>query len=63
LKPTSPQKAAGMRIEPPPSPPSASGPAPAATATAAPPDDPPGVRDTSHGLCVRPLSGDSVMPK
>ena len=52
LKPTTPQKAAGMRIEPPPSPPRASGPAPAATATAAPPEEPPGVLEGSCGLWV-----------
>ena len=40
-----PQQAAGRRMEPPPSVPSASGPWPVATAAAAPPDEPPAVRD------------------
>jgi hypothetical protein len=30
---------------------------PADSAAAAPPDDPPGVRDTSHGLFVTPKIG------
>ena len=42
LSPTSPQQAAGMRIEPPPSLPCAIGTMPAATAAAAPPEEPPG---------------------
>ena len=52
LSPTRPQQAAGMRIEPSPSLPCAIGTSPAATAAADPPDDPPGVRSTSHGLRV-----------
>ena len=52
LSPTSPQQAAGMRIEPPPSLPCASGTIPAATAAAEPPEEPPGVRSRSHGLRV-----------
>ena len=55
-----PQHAAGRRIEPPPSVPSASGPWPVATAAAAPPDEPPAVRARSHGLRVAPKSGLSV---
>src|SRR5260221_693047 len=51
-----------MRIEPPPSPPSAIGPIPQATATTAPPLDPPGVFVLSHGLRVIPVSGESVTP-
>src|SRR5450432_1087607 len=51
-----------MRIEPPPSPPSAIGPIPQATATTAPPLDPPGVLVGSHGLRVMPVSGESVTP-
>ncbi len=43
--PTSPQQAAGIRIEPPPSDAPAAGTRPAATAAAEPPDEPPGVRD------------------
>ena len=41
LKPTVPQKAAGMRTEPPPSVPCASAAMPSATAAALPPEDPP----------------------
>ncbi len=52
--PVTPQKAAGWRIEPPVSLPSASAQKPAATAAAEPPEDPPGTRVTSHGLCVGP---------
>ena len=47
-------------MEPPPSVPSASGPCPVATAAAAPPDEPPAVRERSHGLRVTPKSGLSV---
>ena len=57
-----PQQAAGMRIEPAPSVPSAMGPMPDATAAAAPPLDPPVVRDVSHGLRVVPKLGPSVRP-
>ena len=49
-----------MRTEPPPSEPCASGSTPAATAAAAPPDEPPGVREVSHGLRHAPFSSDSV---
>ena len=48
--PTSPQKPAGMRVEPPPSDAVAAGRSPAATAAADPPLDPPGVRSVFHGL-------------
>jgi hypothetical protein len=41
LSPKSPQHEAGMRIEPPPSPPWATGTIPAATAAAEPPLEPP----------------------
>src|SRR4051812_38660981 len=51
-----------MRIEPPPSPPVANGTTPAATSAAEPPLDPPGVRETSHGLRVMPVSGPCVIP-
>src|SRR6266852_9203337 len=61
LIPKSPQHDAGMRIEPPPSLPWASGARPAATAAAAPPLEPPGVRDVSHGLRQSPFSSDSVI--
>ena len=43
-------------MEPPPSPPVAIGTRPPATVAALPPDDPPGVRPSCHGLCVAPLS-------
>ena len=52
FKPTTPQQAAGCRIEPPVSVPNAPGHWPEATAAAEPPDDPPGVRVRSHGLRV-----------
>ena len=55
-----PVKAAGTRIEPPPSVPRWRTPAPIDAATAAPPDEPPGVRSGSQGLRVMPLSGPSV---
>ena len=54
LSPKSPQQAAGIRIEPPPSPPMPTGTMPVATATAVPPLEPPGVRRRSHGLRVMP---------
>ncbi len=53
LWPQSPQKAAGMRIDPPRSLPKSSGVKPAASAPE-PPELPPGVRVRSHGLLVRP---------
>ena len=60
LKPTTPQKAAGIRIEPPTSLPTSTGDSPAATAAADPPDEPPGVLVGSHGLFVRPNSSLTV---
>ena len=54
LRPTTPQAAAGWRIEPPVSVPVAAGARPAATAAAEPPEDPPGVRPSFQGLCVAP---------
>src|SRR5712664_2671171 len=51
-----------MRIEPPPSVPTASGPRPAATAAPAPPLEPPGVSEGFHGLRVMPKRGLSVTP-
>lgn len=62
LRPNSPQHAAGMRIDPPPSLAPATGTMPAATAAAAPPDEPPGVRLRSQGLRVGPFASGSVMP-
>ena len=61
--PTSPQHAAGIRIEPPPSEPVAIGTRPAATAAADPPEEPPGVRLGSHGLRVTPLAAVAVQGK
>jgi len=55
-----PQSAAGWRIEPPVSEPSASGARRAATAAADPPLDPPGVRSSAHGLRVGPKAEFSV---
>ena len=60
LSPNSPQQALGIRIEPPPSPPSPTGTMPVATATAVPPLEPPGVREVSQGLRVMPRDTDSV---
>ena len=60
LSPKSPQQAAGMRIDPPPSEPSATGASPAATAAAEPPLEPPQVRSARHGLRVIPQLADSV---
>ena len=60
-----PQNAAGCRIDPPVSEPSASGVRPAATATADPPLDPPGARSVSQGLRDGPnaeFSVDEPMP-
>ena len=51
-----PVKPAGMRIDPPPSPPDAMGSRPPATAAAVPPEDPPGVRSRFQGLRVAPCS-------
>ena len=49
-----PHSAAGWRIEPPVSVPSAHGARPAATAAALPPLEPPGTRARSHGLSTGP---------
>src|SRR5690606_2733612 len=54
LRPTTPQNAAGTRVDPPPSPESAAGTRPAATAAADPPLDPPGENSGFHGLRVIP---------
>src|SRR6187399_1945080 len=55
-----PQSAAGWRIDPPVSDPSASGTIPAATAAAEPPLEPPGMRSTAQGLRVGPKAEFSV---
>src|SRR2546421_7245167 len=52
--PTIPHSAAGWRIEPPVSVPSAHGASPAATAAALPPEEPPGTRVRSQGLSTAP---------
>ena len=52
LRPKSPQNAAGIRIEPPPSPPMPTGTMPDATAAAVPPLEPPGGEAGRHGLRV-----------
>ena len=65
LSPTSPECAAGTRIEPPPSLASASGSTRAATAAAEPPEEPPGVCAVFQGLRVGPYilgSVDSAQP-
>ena len=61
--PTSPQAAAGIRIDPPPSDAVAAGTSPAATAAAEPPDEPPGVRVASQGLRVMPFASVAVHGK
>ncbi len=60
LTPTTPHSAAGWRIDPPVSEPSASGAKPAATAAALPPEEPPGTRDRQCGLRVGPNAEFSV---
>ena len=62
FSPTSPQNAAGMRIDPPPSVPVASGTRPAASAAALPPLEPPGDQSKAHGSCVSPNSRFDVNP-
>ena len=56
LSPTMPQQAAGARMDPKPSEACAIGSMRAPTDAAAPPDDPPEMRVTSHGLLVGPWS-------
>ena len=62
LNPTSPVKAAGMRIDPPPSVPVPIGTRPPETAAAVPPEEPPGVRSVFHGLVVVPCTRVLVYP-
>src|SRR5919109_1032774 len=52
--PTTPQHDAGMRMDPPVSPPRATVQSPAATAAPLPPLEPPGVMPSRHGFCVEP---------
>ena len=54
LCPATPQKAAGIRIDPPTSDPMPRATAPVATRAPSPPDEPPDVRARSQGLRVRP---------
>src|SRR5204862_5382004 len=61
LRPKTPHADAGMRIEPPPSPPGAIGTTRAATTAAEPPLDPAGLRSRSQGLRVAPNSRFSVV--
>ena len=58
--PTTPQKLAGWRTEPPVSEPSAAGTTPAATSAAEPPEEPPGTRSGSIGFFTRPNAECSV---
>src|ERR1700722_15959279 len=60
LTPTTPHSAAGWRMEPPVSLPSATDEKPAATAAALPPDEPPGTRSRLWGLRVGPKAECSV---
>src|SRR5690606_29518225 len=56
LIPNSPHAAAGMRTEPSPSLPWATGTILAATAAALPPDEPPALRSSAHGLRAIPVA-------
>ena len=60
MTPTIPQTAAGCLIDPPVSVPIPSGASNAVTAAAEPPDEPPGTRLRSHGLCDGPNAEFSV---
>src|SRR6516162_6307187 len=60
-RPTTPQKLAGLRSEPPMSEPWASHAVPLARAAAAPPEDPAADRDRSHGLRVAPKTSLKVL--
>ena len=62
LSPTTPQNAAGWRIDPPVSDPRATGTPPYATTAAEPPDDPPATRVVSAGFFVTPYAEFSVEP-
>ncbi len=59
FRPTRPDHAAGMRIEPPASVPICNGPNPAAPAAPAPDEEPPGVWAGFHALRVMPCNGQS----
>src|SRR5271167_3935054 len=60
-KPTTPQKDAGLRKEPPTSEPCASQAMPVASATAAPPEEPAADREVSQGLRVAPNTSLKVL--
>src|ERR1700732_3133969 len=60
-RPTTPQKLAGLRSEPPMSLPCASHAMPVASATAAPPEEPAADRDKSQGLRVAPNTSLKVL--
>src|SRR5882757_9135429 len=60
-RPTTPQKLAGLRSEPPMSEPWASQAMPVASATAAPPEEPAADRDRSQGLSVAPNTSLNVL--
>src|ERR671938_2029765 len=62
FSPPSPQKAAGIRTEPPLSEPVAIGASPAASAAPEPPLDPPGDQSSAHGFRVGPNSRFAVNP-
>src|ERR1700679_753487 len=62
FSPTTPQKEAGMRMEPPASVPVAIGTAPDATVAPDPALDPPELRARFHGLRVIPVRGDIPVP-
>src|SRR2546430_16634967 len=59
--PTTPQKLAGLRSEPPMSVPCASHAVPVASATAAPPQEPAAHRDRAHGLSGEPNTSVKVL--
>ena len=59
--PTTPQKLAGLRNDPPMSEPCATQAMPVASATAAPPDEPAAERVLFHGLSVRPNTSLKVL--
>ena len=60
MRPTTPHRDAGWRIDPPVSEPREIVTSPAATAAAEPPEEPPGTRSVSHGLAVGWKAEDSV---
>ena len=61
FSPKQPVKAAGMRMEPPPSVPRCKAPMPSTVDATAPAEDPPVVMRVSHGLRVKPVSGLSLV--